>query len=63
LRLRGRRIDIQPDRLWSSGSFSTENAPFGAGLALNGPFSKYSNSFDLRSIGIIHGALLLPALG
>jgi hypothetical protein len=55
-------LDIQPDRRWKSGFFSTENALARAALALNGLFSKDAGSFDLRWIGIVHGALWLLAL-
>jgi len=55
-------FDIQPDHRWSGGFFSTETALVPAALALNGLFSKDGNSFDVRCIGIIHGALFLLAL-
>src|SRR5215471_6190564 len=56
-------FDLQPDRRWDSGFFSTENVLVRAALTVNTLFSKDPDSFDVRSIGMVHGALFLLALG
>ena len=53
--------DLHPERVWRSGFSSTEILFAQLSVWLNSAASK-DGSFDLRSIGIIHGALFLLAV-
>jgi hypothetical protein len=53
--------DFHPERHWVSGFYSTETLLVLPALFLNTLFSK-GGSFDIRYIGIVHGALFLAAL-
>ena len=53
--------DFQPERHWTSQFYSTEIPLAVSAILLNSLFSK-DGSFDLRFIGIVHGALFLTAL-
>ena len=53
--------DLHPERGWKSGFSSTEIPLAQLAVWLNSAISK-DGSFDLRSIGVIHGALFLLAV-
>ena len=53
---------IRPDKHWVSDNYSSEILLLPPALGLNAVVSK-SGDFDLRCMGIVHGALFLIALG
>jgi hypothetical protein len=53
--------EFHPERHWISGFYSTETLLILPALALNALLSK-DGTFDLRSMGLVHGALFLAAL-